>query len=318
MWKSPEPHFDVAAAICQGARDYQEDAIITDFPSGTDIGMAVLADGMGGHAAGDVASKMVVTEAFSKLKFESVNFAEYETQIPYHLTHAAAEANSCVHEYVQDNPSVRGMGATLVSLVVIEDRLYWLSIGDSPVYLLRGGKLKQLNEDHSMAPQIDMMVKAGLLDAEAAQNHPDRNCLTSVILGENVVRTDCPKTPFKLEVGDLVVVSSDGLQFLEDARIEKILQKYRRRKSAEIVERLLAALDELADPDQDNISFAVIKLNHNKPATRKMRRKPVDLVSDNSASATRVVAMNSATYPQPAEGEPDQGGEVVKLAAKGR
>ncbi|NSY41359.1 PP2C family serine/threonine-protein phosphatase [Leisingera sp. ANG59] len=316
MWKSPEPRFDVAAAICQGARDYQEDAIITDFPAGTDIGMAILADGMGGHAAGDVASKMVVTEAFSRLKFESVNFAEYEKQIPYHLTHAAAEANTCVQEYVQDNPSVRGMGATLVSVVMIEDRLYWLSIGDSPLYLMRGGKLQQLNEDHSMAPQIDMMVKAGLLDAEAGRDHPDRNCLTSVILGDRVTRTDCPKTPFRLEVGDLVVVSSDGLQFLEDARIEKILHKYRRRKSAEIVERLLAALDDLADPDQDNISFAVIKLNHNKPVTRKMRRKPIDLVGDQSASATRVVAMNSNSYDGPSL--PEQDAKVVRLAGKGR
>ncbi|OED50739.1 PP2C family protein-serine/threonine phosphatase [Leisingera sp. S232] len=316
MWKSPEPRFDVAAAICQGARDYQEDAIITDFPAGTDIGMAVLADGMGGHAAGDVASKMVVTEAFSNLKFESVNFAEYEKQIPYHLTRAASEANSCVQDYVQDNPSVRGMGATLVSVVMIEDRLYWLSIGDSPLYLMRGGKLQQLNEDHSMAPQIDMMVKAGLLDEAAGRDHPDRNCLTSVILGDRVTRTDCPKAPFRLEVGDLVVVSSDGLQFLEDARIGKILHKYRRRKSAEIVERLLAALDELADPDQDNISFAVIKLNHNKPVTRKMHRKPLDLVGDQSATATRVVAMNSNSSDGPSM--PEQEAKVVRLAGKGR
>ena len=73
MWRSPEPRFDVASAICQG-RDYQEDAIVTDFPFGSDSGVVVLADGMGGHAAGDVASKIVVTEVFSELKFESANF----------------------------------------------------------------------------------------------------------------------------------------------------------------------------------------------------------------------------------------------------
>ncbi len=75
MWRSPEPRFDVASAICQGGRDYQEDAIVTDFPFGADSGVVVLADGMGGHAAGDVASKIVVTEVFSELKFESANFS---------------------------------------------------------------------------------------------------------------------------------------------------------------------------------------------------------------------------------------------------
>ncbi|PWE31391.1 serine/threonine-protein phosphatase [Maritimibacter sp. 55A14] len=294
MWKSPEPRFDVASAICQGGRDYQEDTIVIDFPTGTDIGVAVLADGMGGHAAGDVASKIVVTEVFSELKFESASFGEREPEIPAYLTSAAANANACVRNYVMQNPRVRGMGATLVSLVMVENRMYWMSIGDSPLYLMRGGKMRQLNEDHSMAPQIDAMVRAGMIDAEAGRDHPDRNCLTSVIIGDRVARSDCPKTPFTLEVGDIVVVTSDGLQYLDEPKIEKILYKYRRRKSAEIAEHLLAAINDLADPEQDNVSFAVIKLNHNKPATHAVRRKPVDLVEENMSRTTRVVSIEDA------------------------
>ena len=289
MWRSPEPRFDVASAICQGGRDYQEDAIVTDFPAGTDIGVAVLADGMGGHAAGDVASKLVVTEVFGELKFESANFSEFETRIPNYLVNATANANQCVKEYVIDNPKARGMGATLVALVMVENRMYWMSVGDSPLYHLRSGKLTQLNEDHSMAPQIDFMVESGLMDVEVAKNHPDRNCLTSVLLGEKVAKSDCPGKPFELKVGDLIVVSSDGLQYLENPRIEKILRRYRRRKSAEIAEHLLAAIMELADPDQDNVSFAVVKLNHNKPVDRATRQKPVDAVDATSARTTRVV-----------------------------
>lgn len=327
MWRSPEPRFDVASAICQGGRDYQEDAIVTDFPAGTDIGVVVLADGMGGHAAGDVASKIVVTEVFSELKFESANFQEFEGEIPNYLTSAASNANACVRDYVIDNPKTRGMGATLVSLVLVENRMYWMSIGDSPLYHLRGGKLRQLNEDHSMAPQIDAMVKAGLIDPETGRNHPDRNCLTSVILGDRVARSDCPKTPFTLEVGDIVIVTSDGLQYLEESRIEKILQKYRRRKSAEIAEHLLAAINELADPDQDNVSFAVIKLNHNKPVTQAVRRKPVDLVGDTSAGATRVVSLDGSGYgdaagaARPADQDGAKAGErpePIRLVAGGK
>lgn len=289
MWRSPEPRFDVASAICQGGRDYQEDAIVTDFPFGADSGVVVLADGMGGHAAGDVASKIVVTEVFSELKFQSANFSDFESEIPQYLTAAAVNANNVVREHVQEHPDTRGMGATLVSLVLIENRMFWMSIGDSPLYHFRNGKLKQLNEDHSMAPQIDFMVKSGLLDPEAGKYHPDRNCLTSVILGDRVAKSDCPKTPFELQVGDIVVVSSDGLQYLEEAHIQKILHRYRRRKSAEIAGYLLEAIETLADPDQDNVSFSVIKLNHNKPVIRAIRAKPVGHVESHAATVTRIV-----------------------------
>ncbi|WP_106746249.1 PP2C family protein-serine/threonine phosphatase [Yoonia maritima] len=289
MWRSPEPRFDVASAIVQGGRDYQEDAIVSDFPFGADTGVVVLADGMGGHAAGDVASKIVVTEVFSELKFQSANFGDFESEIPQYLTAAAVNANNVVREHVQEHPETRGMGATLVSLVLVENRMFWMSIGDSPLYHFRNGKIKQLNEDHSMAPQIDFMVQSGLLDPEAGRNHPDRNCLTSVILGDRVAKSDCPKTPFELEVGDIVVVSSDGLQYLEEVQIQKILHRYRRRKSAEIAGYLLEAIENLADPDQDNVSFSVIKLNHNKPVIRAIRAKPVGHVDTHASTITRVV-----------------------------
>ncbi len=298
MWRSPEPRFDVASAIAQGGRDYQEDAIITDFPFGADTGLAVLADGMGGHAAGDVASKIVVTEVFSELKFQSANLFQLEHQIPDMMTEAATIANDCVRSHVQENPETRGMGATLVSLVLVENRMYWMSIGDSPLYHYRGGKMSQLNEDHSMAPQIDFMVQSGLLDPETGKNHPDRNCLTSVILGEKVARSDCPKKPFELKLGDIVVVSSDGLQYLEEAKIEKILHRYRRRRSAEIAGYLLEALDGLADPDQDNISFSVIKMNHMKPTEQKVAPKPIDYV-EASAATTRLVTPDVAMKVDP-------------------
>jgi PPM family protein phosphatase len=288
MWRSPEPRFDVASAVSQGGRDYQEDAIVTDFPFGADSGLVVLADGMGGHAAGDVASKIVVTEVFSTLKFYSANFADQEHAIPQFLTTAAVNANEIVRQHVSDNPETRGMGSTLVSVVLVENRMFWMSIGDSPLYHFRNGKLAQLNEDHSMAPQIDFMVQSGLLDPEIGRNHPDRNCLTSVILGDRVARSDCPQQPFVLDVGDIVVVSSDGLQFLENAQIEKLLHRYRRKTAAEIAGYLLDAIHALGDPDQDNCAFSVIKLNHNKPVIRALRAKPAGLVDPASTKTTRV------------------------------
>ena len=113
MWRSPEPRYDVASGLSQGGRDYQEDALVTDFPFGMDSGIAVLADGMGGHEAGDVASKIVVTEVYSELKFSSATFGEDEQAIPQRLARATASANSTIRDHVTENQSTYlPLGAT--------------------------------------------------------------------------------------------------------------------------------------------------------------------------------------------------------------
>ena len=314
MWRSPEPRYDVASGLSQGGRDYQEDAIVTDFPFGMDSGIAVLADGMGGHEAGDVASKIVVTEVFSELKFCSASFGEEEASIPHRLAQATTDANASIRDYVKTNPDAYGMGATLVSVVMVENRMFWMSVGDSPLYVLRDGKLTQMNEDHSMSPQIDFMVKQGILSEEDGKDHPDRHCLTSVIIGSKIPKSDCPIKPFDLKMGDVVVLSSDGLQYLGHDKIQKIVQRYRRRKSAEIAGHLLEAVADLNHPDQDNVSFSIIKLNHMKPVERKIMPKPIGEAADSTASLSRVVPL---TFPNAeGAGAPDEETDAETRKAK--
>lgn len=261
IWRSREPRFDVASGISQGARDYQEDAITADFPVGAEAGFVVLADGMGGHAAGDVASKIVLTEVFSELKFHFADVQSFEARAPEILRGVAELANETLRQHTRTHPETEGMGATLVVPALVENRLWWISIGDSPLFLFRGGRLSQLNEDHSMAPQIDFMVKSGLMAPDVGANHPDRNCLISVLMGSRIPKIDCPTKPFEMQAGDIVLCASDGLQFLSNPQIERVLNKYRKARSTEIAERLLDELARLDDPDQDNISFTLIKVN---------------------------------------------------------
>jgi len=262
-------HYDVASAISLGQREFQEDAIIADFPLGSELGFAVLADGMGGHAAGDIASKIVVTEVFSELKLRTGDPKHMERHISKVLLDAAETANECVRAHSSSYPGTRGMGATLVAPVLMGDRLYWISVGDSPLFLFRDGKLVQLNEDHSMAPQIDYLVRSGVMDSTAAMNHPDRNCLTSVLIGQQIPQIDCPKDPVELADGDILIVASDGLQFLDDDEIAELLADQVHGTSAEITSVLLRCLEELADPDQDNVSFCVIKVQKSATASRE-------------------------------------------------
>lgn len=251
--------FDIASAVWQGKRETQEDALAVDAPLGTDLGLVVLADGMGGHAAGDVASTIVVTEVFADLKLRSAGFASTPESLTETLQGAAAAANRCVAAHVAANPGTEGMGATLVALVARDNALRWISIGDSPLFLWRDGRLTQLNEDHSLAPQIDYMVQSGQMDAEIGAAHPDRNCLTSVLMGREIERIDCPDTAFALRPDDVVVVASDGLQFLSNAAMTALLSELGPKSSAEIAAVLLNAVAALADPHQDNVAFAVLQ-----------------------------------------------------------
>lgn len=272
MLSSADLQFDVASAIDIGQRDFQEDALICDFPIGSDLGFAVLADGMGGHAAGDVASKIVVTEVFAELKLQSGDFRQLEGDISGVLLDAVKAANDCISAHAESEPGTEGMGATLVAPVLMGDRLYWISVGDSPLYLFRNGSMTQLNEDHSMAPQIDYLVRTGLMEAESAMHHPDRNCLTSVLSGSPIARIDCPKTPIRLIHGDIVIAASDGLQFLESEEICDLLSEHTNATSSEISNALLRGLEDLDDPDQDNVSFCVIKA---EDPTRKIVPAPI-------------------------------------------
>jgi serine/threonine protein phosphatase PrpC len=204
---------------------------------------------------------------------------------------------------VKENPEAHSMGATLVSVILVENRMFWMSVGDSPLYILRDGKLIQLNEDHSMAPQIDFMMKQGIISEEEGRDHPDRHCLTSVIVGSKIPKSDCPETPYELKLGDVVIMSSDGLQYLGEDKLRKVVHKYRRKKSAEIAGHLLEAVAALNHPDQDNVSFSVIKLNHMKPVVRKIKPKPIGEALDSAASLSRVVPL---TPPTAANADPVQ------------
>ncbi len=254
--------FDVSTGLDLGQRDRQEDAVVSDFALGAPFGFAVLSDGMGGHASGNVASGIVVTEVFSELKMQCDDLVSLEKGVADVLHSAVAGANRCMHLYEGQNPETRGMGATLVAPVLFGNRLYWISVGDSPLYLYRHGKLFRLNADHSFAAKIDALEAQGVIALEEALNHPDRNCLVSVLSGADIAEIDCRSDPVTLEDGDIVLAASDGVQTLSDADIVNVLHVNAARPSGHIVNALMQAVEAAHCPDQDNLSICVIKVVH--------------------------------------------------------
>ena len=251
--------YDTSMAIDLGRRERQEDAVASDFSSGQAFGFVVLADGMGGHAAGDVASKIVVTEVFSELKLQSGDPHLLEPRIGEVLRGAASNANKCVGLYAREHPSAGGMGATLLAPVLVEDRLYWVSVGDSPLYLFRNGELIRLNENHALSSQIEYLVSAGIMSREEALSYPDQSCLTSVLIGGDIAQLDCRSNPVTIMEGDILIAASDGLQFMSEDQIEGILRFKQKASAEEISAALLKEIQKLDDPAQDNLSLCVIK-----------------------------------------------------------
>lgn len=260
MQTKAELVYDSAMIIDRGRRERQEDALASDFPSGQPFGFVVLADGMGGHEAGDVASKIVVTEVFSALKLQSGDPKRFEAHLCEVLESAAFNANDCIGLYASEHPDAHGMGATLLASVLVEDRLYWVSVGDSPLYLFRNGTLMRLNEEHALASQIEYLVSSGLMSRADALQHPDQTCLTSVLIGGKIAQIDCPTTPFSLIEGDIVLAASDGLQFISEDQIQSLLRFQQKKSAEEISAKLAQEIKNLDDPCQDNLSLCVIKV----------------------------------------------------------
>ncbi|WP_371224877.1 PP2C family protein-serine/threonine phosphatase [Roseovarius sp. 2305UL8-3] len=252
--------YDTAMSIEIGRRDRQEDALASDFQSGQAFGFVVLADGMGGHAAGDMASKIVVTEVFSELKLRSGDPDLLEPCIGEVLKGAAIHANKCLGHYAREHSESDGMGATLLAPVLVEDRLYWVSVGDSPLYLFRDGILTRLNENHALSSQIEYLVSAGIMDREEALSYPDQTCLTSVLIGGDIAQVDCPAMPLHLKENDILIAASDGLQFISEDQIEGVLRFQQKSTAEQISTALTKEIQKLDDPHQDNLSMCVIKL----------------------------------------------------------
>jgi serine/threonine protein phosphatase PrpC len=174
--------FDIASDQIDGARDYQEDAYMVnqlgEAENGDICSLIIMADGMGGHAAGNVASNMVVA-TFNKTfqaKFPTTEVAEV-------LTDALNRSNDQIRASVKETPALRGMGCTMVTAYVQDNNLYWVSVGDSHLYLIRDRELIKQNADHSYGAYLDMMKEQGMeRSAVSMSRTPRSNCAPAIAL----------------------------------------------------------------------------------------------------------------------------------------
>ena len=237
----------------RGTRERQEDDLghidgDTLDPEGNHS-VVLVADGMGGHAAGEVASRAAVrgfvqaygTRGLARDRLQS----------------ALDRANAAIAEETDRDGALHGMGTTLVAAAVTEEGLHWISVGDSPLYLFHAGRLERLNEDHSMRPVIARLLED---DPEAASYYSP-NQLLSALMGGVIERTDASATPRRLEAGDIVLVATDGLDTLDEEETEALIEEHCRGGPDAIRDALLRAVEAKDHPRQDNTSLFVIEVD---------------------------------------------------------
>ncbi len=175
-----------------------------------------VADGMGGHSAGEVASAIAL-ETIKK----SLKKLPAEEEIPQLLAESIQEANAAVFHRSTTEAEQRGMGTTLTVAVFLKDKFYIGHIGDSRAYLLRDDKLVQLTEDHSLVAQ---MVKEGAISPQQAEIHPQRSVLTRALGTEPSVQIDISAS--EIEPRDRILLCTDGLTaMLSDPEIKELLSE---------------------------------------------------------------------------------------------
>jgi serine/threonine protein phosphatase PrpC len=250
---------DTAWALSKGQRSVQEDVLHYWFDKTARSGYIIIADGMGGHTSGDIASSLAVEAVDEYLAQLWVNKDDLAYNITKYLPKLLACANDRIASYIKSNLQTKGMGTTLLIVIILDGHLYWASVGDSPLYLMRGRHIKQINEDHSMARQIDQMVHAGQLTKKAANEHPNRNALTSVVMGDVISDMDCSKVPIELEIGDIWIAATDGLCSMPLKTLERNLLASD-QSADDIVASITEAIDALNIPTQDNLAICVAKV----------------------------------------------------------
>jgi serine/threonine protein phosphatase PrpC len=209
--------------------------------------LAIVADGMGGYEGGQEASRMAVETIVSS--YRDSNEADPQEA----LAAALRNAHEQIQQYGLAHPHLHGMGTTCTTIAIVQDSLYYAHVGDTRLYLVRGGQIAQVTRDHSY---VGRLVEAGMITREDAEKHPQRNILTAALGTNTDLVMDLPGRPEPLQSGDVLVICSDGLW--GQVRDPEILQAVAGKGVEEAGRVLIQLARERGGPD--NITLEILRL----------------------------------------------------------
>lgn len=228
-------------------RDHNEDSVTIVKNQSGEYLLAV-ADGMGGHRAGEIASSIVIGNIGTHFK-EMGKIGTKEDAVRW-LKDAVSEANVEIYKYTAEHPESEGMGTTIVTAILTDEFLLFGNLGDSRGYVLKGGKLHQITTDHTL---VNLLVKSGELTEEEAEHHPRKNVLMKALGANTKVEMDIIDVETDV---DGILLCSDGLtNMLDHDQIEKVLNED--LEIEKMVQKLIYKSNNRGG--NDNISIAYLK-----------------------------------------------------------
>lgn len=228
-------------------RDHNEDSV-TIVTNKNNEHLLAVADGMGGHKNGEIASRIVITHIENKFK-ETESVGTKEEAIEF-IKKIVSEANVLLYQYTVQNPESKGMGTTLVLALLTKDFLLFGNIGDSSGYVYKKQKLYKMTVDHTL---VNLLVRSGELTEEEAKDHPRKNVLMRALGAQTTVEMDI----FDVETDvDGILLCSDGLtNMLDDEQITKVLNDG--NSVTKELEKLIYKCNNRGGNDNISIAFLV-------------------------------------------------------------
>ncbi|MEL6869905.1 MAG: Stp1/IreP family PP2C-type Ser/Thr phosphatase [Pseudomonadota bacterium] len=255
----------IAAVTDTGrVREHNEDAIATN----SDAGLLVLADGMGGYNAGEVASGIAVktvhgllSDAVMREKRGEIEASTGFMRQSIALRDGVRRANKIIHQTAQSQPQCEGMGTTIVCGLFFDNRISVAHVGDSRLYRLRGGDMEQITLDHSLLQEL---VDRGFYSEEEAQRSTNRNYVTRALGVEAQVEVEIQES--QVEVGDIYLLCSDGLpDMVDDEDIHLTINTF--SDNLEVAAKQLVTLAN-EHGGRDNISVMLARIKEPFPAKK--------------------------------------------------
>lgn len=227
-------------------RQLNQDFIyLSETPIGNLPNVFIVADGMGGHNAGDYASRYAVETVVEEIG------SSYEKNPVRIMERAIERANTLIREKASEDAAYNGMGTTMVIATCLGRYLEVANVGDSRLYVVNSDRIEQITQDHSL---VEEMVRMGGIDRESARNHPDKNIITRAIGARDYIEADFFN--LELQTGDMVLLCSDGLtNMMDDETIHQILTTDGSLEDR--VEELVRTANQ--NGGKDNISVVVVE-----------------------------------------------------------
>ncbi|WP_461173184.1 protein phosphatase 2C domain-containing protein [Arthrobacter sp. Z1-9] len=274
--------------------------------------LAVVADGMGGHAGGDVASAATVLDMIH------LDRGDYTGDAGTTLADEIQTANSLLSELVHVNPKLAGMGTTVTALLLAEGKLHFAHIGDSRAYRLRDGEFEQVSIDHTF---VQRLIDEGRLRPEEAETHPHKNVLMRV-LGDVDASPELDLDTLDVKPGERWLLCSDGLNYVAGHAVERTVRETKDLR--ECVETLVELTLEAGSPD--NVTVVMVEIVEETPDD--VSTAAVDVVSHEvtkaaavakTASSVAAGAPDAVNSPKPAAADPaPAAANAAKNAESGR